>query len=128
MDEVFSAVARMYQRDVDTGQPVKDADGNPIFEREIGTFVFRVPTVHDNLQMAVKRRAFLAPIGNPEAIAGDHYLLLMSEAHATIPHMVKEAPAEWDWKKIYNDMTIVEIYNAYNEGLAALRKKNTNLL
>lgn len=128
MEDTFTCIVKLHERNQETAQPLLDEQGQPIVQREIGTFTFRVPTVHDNLQMAVKRRAFLAPITNPEAIANDPYIQLMSEALAAIPLMVKQSPEGWDWQHVYNDWTMLEIYAAYNEGLADLRKKNPTLL
>ena len=126
MEDTFSVLVTHYQRNPRTLDKILDPAGNPIPDHEIGTFVFRVPTVADDLQMVATRQRMLAQVGDPQFVPNTFWVI--AEAHAAIPRQVKEAPPGWDWSKLYSQQIMLEIYEAYATELEALRKKNPQQL
>lgn len=125
MPYTFTATVYRLKRDATTGKKEVGSDGQDIREEELGQFTFRVPTVRDEMEIAAKRQQMCSQAGDPRFMMQDVYydFFYRAEILATIPKMVTAQPEGWDWEEIYDNMTIVEIYEVYKAELEAFRKK-----
>lgn len=98
------------------GNPILDAGSNKEKDYSLGMFTFRVPTYKDQAHMGVAR-AKLREGAKAEDL--DPITLLLIEFQVRFPHLVEDAPKDFDWDNIkYEDL--VAISNAFNEGIDGL--------
>ena len=116
----FKKMVTLYKRDPVTSEfLLQNEQKQPV--KDLGEFLFRVPTARDQLRIEIDRQALLSPIGDPKFVTEN--LFIFAQMHAIIPRQVAEAPKDWNWEQVDQDHYLA-VYETYLEGLAEVRGKN----
>jgi len=110
--EKFSKFIAIYETD-STGQPLTKPDGSKVVKKEIGLFIFRKPTVRDEMDIGVQRSINLK--GRPVAEV-DSATFLLADAFARLPILTVQAPPDWKLEEIADGEVIMAVLNALAEG------------
>ena len=78
---------------------------------EIGTFVFKYPTLMDELQIDSKMSSLLAGNSTPSITAVNIAYQMALLAHVTV-----KAPEEWKLEDLYSDKQLDAVYKEYLRG------------
>lgn len=97
----------------DDGEIAKDEKGQPVVEREIGSFVFRRPTLKDEMEIGIERLRMLKGV-KPEEL--DRITGMLVEFNVRFPRLVEQGPENFDWN-LYHVEDVIAISRAYAEGL-----------
>lgn len=111
MQPKFSKHVYVYQLD-EKGENVMQ-NGEPVIVREIGSFVFKRPTIRDEMEIGIERLRLLKGL-NPEEV--DRVTGMLLEFNVRFPRLVDKAPDGFDWN-IYSIEDVIAISRAYAEGL-----------
>lgn len=96
------------------GALVLGPDKQPVPERTLGSFTFKVPTMDEFIDIGIRRASRL------RGVAVDGMTAYYTEALAALPLVVLSKPDEWAWDKLYypKDMgAVLALFEAYNAGL-----------
>lgn len=111
----FIKTAKVFKRNerddilTSNGEP----DGEPLVEREVGPFTFRVPTLREEKDINVRTNADFSKIEGGRISTRTFYLV---QACGLFPYQVNQAPDKFDWDTLSFDDARA-ICDAYFEGL-----------
>lgn len=88
----------------------------PVTVPEIGDFIFRYPTLMDELSIERRTNQLLGPNENPSVIA-----LNIAFMAATVETMATQAPAGWKIEDLYALKDLEPVYKAYKEQVSQFR-------
>lgn len=112
MSGQFTKDVNIYKRDKD-GAFIKDAEDRRIIEREIGSFVFKRPTIRDEAEMRIARKKLLAGVNANEL---DDFDRLYIEFCVYFPRLAVSTPERWNWDYI-EPLTLMAVLDSFIEGL-----------
>jgi len=111
MSPKFTKLVCVYKLD-DNGNIVQE-NGEPVVIREIGSFVFKRPSIRDEMEIGIERSRLLKGL-KPEDV--DRVTGMLLEFNVRFPRLVDKAPDAFDWN-LYNIDDVIAISRAYAEGL-----------